>query len=127
MKTTVRAWLGEARCPNGHHSEVAYTLPDFGDAPALYQCPASGDLFAISPDAEHYIGPPWDTLRSNTQCPTCGISLETAPYYPDAYRCPICGESSHYVVDLRRYPDESLTTEVACWNPYARGDLGVSS
>jgi hypothetical protein len=119
MKSSgVRSWTDEAQCPNGHAVDVVFTLPDYGDAPALYQCRTSGDLFCVSLDAEHYIGPPWDTRRRSEECPTCRESLEYAISYPDNFRCPVCGELGRYEVDITRYPDESRSTVSNCWDPY---------
>ena len=118
-KSEVHAWRDEATCPEGHRVEVFYTLPDFGDAPHLYQCPQSGDLFSVSPDAEEYVGPQWDLKRQTAACPTCAASLEYAHAFPDAFRCPECGALGRYEIQGYAYPEESRSVTEECWDPYA--------
>ena len=98
--------------------EVVYTLPDYGDAPELYQCSVSGDLFRIAPEAEEYIGPAWDQRRKTEHCPTCSESLEFACSYPDNFCCPECRAIGRYEPDTTTYPDENRSVMVGCWDPY---------
>jgi predicted RNA-binding Zn-ribbon protein involved in translation (DUF1610 family) len=96
-----------------------FTLPDYGDATALYQCHNCGDIIAVSPDAEHYLGPPWDTRRSNDTCPACNQNLEAALAYPDHFRCPECGEIGQFADIPTRYPPDEESVLIHAWNPYA--------
>jgi hypothetical protein len=114
----IGGWGKEVECLRGHISEVFYTLPDYGDAPILYQCPVSGDLIAVSPDAEQYIGPSWDMKRKIEACPSCGEPLKFAPMYPESFRCPTCGIENHLVLPFTRYPLEDEKREIECWDPY---------
>lgn len=118
-RSQVRAWRDEAHCPNGHTVEIFFTLPDYGDAPDLYQCRTSGDLFCVSPGAEEYVGPAWDQRRKSEYCPTCNESLEFASSYPDTFRCPVCGASGRYETDTNAYPDDDRSVVTPCWDPYA--------
>ena len=111
-------WSTEATCREGHTVEVFYTLPDYGDAPALYQCQTSGDVFAVSPDAEQYIGPVWDERRISETCPTCAEGLQYAPGYPDTFRCPVCGAPGHLALQVERYPTDAARSSFECWDPY---------
>jgi hypothetical protein len=114
----VEAWGYDARCVLGHDVEIYYTLPDYGDAPALYQCPVSGDLFAVSPDAEQYIGPAWSEKRNEGACPTCREPVANAHAYPSIYRCTACGTLNHSVPPAVSYPPEKDRRELNCWDPY---------
>lgn len=115
---TVGGWGRKVHCRIGHVVEIFYTLPDYGDAPALYQCGVSGDLFAVSPDAEHYVGPAWDELRQRITCPTCGESLTFVREYPHTFRCAICGLENHIELQIDRYPPDEERATIRCWDPY---------
>jgi ribosomal protein S27AE len=117
-RVLVGGWRKAVGCSRGHTVEIFFTLPDYGDASALYQCLKSGDLVAVSPDAEQYIGPVWDIRRSNESCPTCGDTLALAPRYPETFRCPICGTVNKIELDIDRYPDEEDRSQTECWDPY---------
>jgi DNA-directed RNA polymerase subunit RPC12/RpoP len=99
---------------------VTFTLPDYGDAAALYQCSKCGDLLAIDPEAEHYIGPGWDELRARTDCPRCAAPLDEARLYPDHFRCPTCSAVGTFTLPAE-YPDESRRVALSCWSPYTGG------
>jgi hypothetical protein len=115
----VGGWSTNARCRNGHVVDIYYTLPDYGDAAALYQCPTSGDLFAVSPDAEHYIGPAWEERRALESCPSCGKELQDAPRYPETFHCPVCGIQSHFALHIIKYPSDAERQNFECWDPYS--------
>jgi len=118
QRTRVGGWGKKVQCQRGHSVEVFYTLPDYGDAPVLYQCLVSGDLIAVSPDAEQYIGPPWDVKRKDESCPTCAEPLAFAPRYPETFRCPICGALNHLELTVKKYPADEERTEFSAWDPY---------
>jgi rubredoxin len=120
-RVSVGGWRGHATCPDEHLVEVAFTLADYGDAPALYQCPQCSDLIAVDPQAEQYIGPEWDQMRDGLICPSCGDGLGHAWLYPDHFRCPECGGVGTF--DLPdSYPPDDMRVAVSCWNPYAEAD-----
>ena len=114
----IRAWRGEALCPADHRVPVTFTLPDYGDAPGLFQCPECSDLVAVDPQAEHYVGPPWDQMRDGLACPSCGDSLGHAWLYPDHFRCPECSQVGTFELP-ETYPADESSTIVTCWDPYA--------
>jgi hypothetical protein len=117
-RVTVGGWEETVQCKEGHSVAVFYVLPDYGDAPALYQCAVSGDLFAVSRDAEQYIGPSWDVRRETEVCPTCSTPLALAQEYPQTFRCPVDGLESHFELRADRYPPNEERAEIDCWDPY---------
>lgn len=117
-RVLVGAWRKVVECKCGHAAEIFFTLPDYGDAPVLYQCSKSGDFIAVSPDAEDYVGPRWDVRRQTEHCPTCGELLALAPRYPDTFRCPECGTVNQIVLKVDRYPDDDERSQIDCWDPY---------
>jgi hypothetical protein len=114
----VGVWQGAGVCPSGHQVEVSFTLPDYGDAPSLYQCPHCSGLVVIDPDAELYVGPAWDCLRAEALCPSCSKALRECWLYPDHFRCPQCGSLGTFDVP-ESYPPESERSVLTAWDPYA--------
>jgi hypothetical protein len=117
-KTQVGGWRWTGSCPNGHRQQLFITLPDFGDAPSLFQCVGCSDLFSIDRDAEIYIGPIWDDFRSNVACPSCGESLVNSWLYPDHFRCLECNAIGLEADRPEKYPPESDRVIIECWDPY---------
>ena len=100
---------------------VTYTMSDYGDAPALYQCAQCSDLVVIDPNAERYAGSDWDRQRDSTPCPSCGEGLGHAWLYPDQFRCPECGSVGSFELPPFSPSDEERTT-MMCWDPYMGAD-----
>jgi predicted RNA-binding Zn-ribbon protein involved in translation (DUF1610 family) len=116
-KSGFGAYRATATCPDGHVIAIAFALPDRGDCVRFYQCSSCGSLVGIDPDAEYYIGPEWDVLRSRTACQDCGELLEEARAYPDHFRCPECGVTGSFDVP-ETYPPDGERCIVDAWNPY---------
>jgi hypothetical protein len=117
-RVTIGGWGKTVRCGEGHSVELFFTLPDYGDAPVLYQCPVSGDVFAVSRDAEQYVGPSWDALRETGACPECDTPLALAWAYPRTFRCPVDGLENHVELQIDRYPPDEERRHLDCWDPY---------
>ena len=113
----VRGWRGVGTCPRGHRVGVQFTLPDYGDAPALYQCAKCATILIVRPDAEAYVGPPWDEKRQHAACPSCSELLEDAWLYPDHFRCQECGERGSFVAP-DRYPPDEESDVIGGWDAY---------
>jgi len=113
----IGGWRGEATCPEDHRVPVTFTLPDYGDAPSLFQCPECSELVSVDPSAEQYIGPAWDQMRDGSSCPGCGDALGHARLYPDHFRCPECGSVGTFEPPATYSPDE-MRTLIAAWDPY---------
>ena len=119
-RRSARVWSLMTTCEGGHPAVVRFTLPDYGDADELFQCRPCGELVIVNPDAEYYVGPRWDDLRSTVSCPTCNESLEYALAYPSNFRCGQCGR-----INLLRdpiptaYPPDSESEILEGWDPYS--------
>jgi rubredoxin len=109
----VGVWHGAGVSPSGHQVKVSFTLPDYGDAPTLYQCAHCADLVVIDPDVEHYIGPAWDSLREEALCPSCSKALADCWLYPDHFRCPLCGAVSTFELPDSCPPDSERAVQKA--------------
>jgi hypothetical protein len=117
-RRSTRGYEASAQCAQGHENRVTFTLPDFGDAVALYQCRQCRALIGVDPDAEHYVGPAWDTLRTSAVCPDCGAELLDARSYPDAFGCSHCAAVGSFTPP-ETYP-EAGDVPIEFWDPYAR-------
>jgi hypothetical protein len=105
-------------CPVGHLGDLVVTLPDYGDAPDLYQCAGCGQLIGVSRDAQSYVGPAWDQKRISESCPNCETSLADAWLYPDHFRCSICAEIGTQLMRPATYPPDDQRVTIEVWDPY---------
>jgi hypothetical protein len=74
-KVFVKCWKVKVRCAHGDDQFLWITMPDFGDAFALFMCATCGALFAVDPEIDFYLGNNFDKENGRLSC-TPGTAVE---------------------------------------------------